>query len=202
MRSGLSWRARSSAMLSDVWPQCVSASGSSRRRSTAATARCGRRAGCGGCRRRCAPGAVSGSGRAPSSCSAPSPAPRCCARAGRQSANAFGCAALHRRSVRRRRTADSKAGAGALARPVAEIVEHARWTWHGRITMGDAIRLTGASRNTLKQHFRSFVERGLLRQRGGGCGVWYERRRWCADAPYDTARTDGVATSRPTTVRA
>lgn len=53
-----------------------------------------------------------------------------------------------------------------------KIVEHVRG--HGRMTMGDAIRLTGTSRNTLKQHFRSLVERGLLRQRGAGRGAWYE----------------------------
>ncbi len=47
---------------------------------------------------------------------------------------------------------------------------------HGRITMGEAIRLTGASRNTLKQHFRSLVERGHLNKQGGGRGVWYELR--------------------------
>ncbi len=52
------------------------------------------------------------------------------------------------------------------------IVEYTRE--HGRITMGDAIRLTGASRNTLKQHFRALVERGHINQRGGGRGVWYE----------------------------
>lgn len=54
------------------------------------------------------------------------------------------------------------------------IVEVARE--HGRITMADAIRLTGASRNTLKQHFRGLVERGALNQRGRGRGVWYELR--------------------------
>ena len=41
-----------------------------------------------------------------------------------------------------------------------QIVEFARE--HGRITMADAIRLTGASRNTLKQHFRALVERGAF----------------------------------------
>ena len=45
---------------------------------------------------------------------------------------------------------------------------------HGRMTIGDAIRLTGASRNTLKQHFRSLVERGTLRMHGSGRGVWYD----------------------------
>jgi len=52
------------------------------------------------------------------------------------------------------------------------IVEFARD--HGRITMGDAIKLTGVSRNTLKQHFRALVEQGHLNQQGSGRGVWYE----------------------------
>ena len=55
-----------------------------------------------------------------------------------------------------------------------QIVEFARE--HGRITMGDAIRLTGGNRNTLKQHFRALVERGHLSLRGSGRGVWYELR--------------------------
>ena len=55
-----------------------------------------------------------------------------------------------------------------------QIVEFARE--HGRITIGEAIKLTGASRNTLKQHFRVLVERGHLNQRGSGRGVWYELR--------------------------
>jgi predicted HTH transcriptional regulator len=44
---------------------------------------------------------------------------------------------------------------------------------HGRITMMDAIKLTGASRNTLKQHFRDLTERNHLEQYGSGRGVWY-----------------------------
>ena len=55
-----------------------------------------------------------------------------------------------------------------------QIVEFARE--HGRITIGEAIKLTGVSRNTLKQHFRVLVERGHLNQRGSGRGVWYELR--------------------------
>lgn len=47
---------------------------------------------------------------------------------------------------------------------------------HGRITIGVAIKLTGASRNTLKQHFRALVERGQLNQHGKGRGVWYGMR--------------------------
>lgn len=60
----------------------------------------------------------------------------------------------------------------ALPELSLRIVEFARE--HGRITMGDAIRLTGGNRNTLKQHFRALVERGHLGQHGAGRGVWYE----------------------------
>ena len=52
-----------------------------------------------------------------------------------------------------------------------QIVEFARE--HGRITMAEAIKLTGASRNTLKQHFRDLIERKHLEQHGSGRGVWY-----------------------------
>lgn len=55
-----------------------------------------------------------------------------------------------------------------------QIVEFAKE--HGRVTIGEAIQLTGASRNTLKQHFRALVERGHLNQHGSGRGVWYELR--------------------------
>jgi len=55
-----------------------------------------------------------------------------------------------------------------------QIVECARE--HGRVTIGEAIRLTGASRNTLKQHVRNLVERRYLNQHGSGRGVWYELR--------------------------
>jgi Fic family protein len=53
-----------------------------------------------------------------------------------------------------------------------QIIEFARE--HGRITIGDAVKLTGVSRNTLKQHFRNLVERNHLQQQGSGRGVWYE----------------------------
>lgn len=55
-----------------------------------------------------------------------------------------------------------------------QIVEFARE--HGRVTIGEAIKLTRASRNTLKQHFRVLVERGTLNQHGSGRGVWYDLR--------------------------
>ena len=62
----------------------------------------------------------------------------------------------------------------ALPELQLQIVELARE--HGRVTIGAAIRLTGASRNTLKQHFRALVERGTLNRHGSGRGVWYDLR--------------------------
>jgi len=52
-----------------------------------------------------------------------------------------------------------------------QIIEFARE--HGRVTIGASIELTGASRNTLKQHFRALVEQKHLKQHGAGRGVWY-----------------------------
>jgi Fic family protein len=51
------------------------------------------------------------------------------------------------------------------------IVEYARE--HGRVTIGDMVKLTGASRNTLKQHFRQMQEKGHLVLHGSGRGAWY-----------------------------
>ena len=42
------------------------------------------------------------------------------------------------------------------------------------MTIGEVIKLTGASRNTLKQHFRALVERGAIEQHGSGRGGWYD----------------------------
>jgi Fic family protein len=62
----------------------------------------------------------------------------------------------------------------ALPELALQIVELARE--HGRITIGEVVALSGASRNTLKQHLRTLVERGYLNQHGAGRGVWYELR--------------------------
>lgn len=51
------------------------------------------------------------------------------------------------------------------------IVELARA--HGRVTMADAVRATGASRNTLKLHFRRLAADGAIVQHGKGRGAWY-----------------------------
>ena len=53
-----------------------------------------------------------------------------------------------------------------------QILAHARD--HGRVTMGDIIITTGASRNTLKEHFRDLVARNQLAQHGTGRGTWYQ----------------------------
>jgi len=55
-----------------------------------------------------------------------------------------------------------------------QIIEFARE--HGRITMAEAVRLTAASRNTLKPHFRDLVERQHLEPHGSGRGAWYGLR--------------------------
>lgn len=52
-----------------------------------------------------------------------------------------------------------------------QILEHVRA--HGRITVADAVALTGASRNTLKVHFRGLVEKNHLVLHGSGRGAWY-----------------------------
>jgi Fic family protein len=52
-----------------------------------------------------------------------------------------------------------------------EILDFARN--HGRVTMRDMIRKSGASRNTLKEHFRNLVDKRYIVQHGTGKGTWY-----------------------------
>jgi hypothetical protein len=51
------------------------------------------------------------------------------------------------------------------------IVELARE--HGRVTMAEAVRVSGASRNTIKEHLRTLVAQGHLTLHGAGRGAWY-----------------------------
>jgi Fic family protein len=44
---------------------------------------------------------------------------------------------------------------------------------HGRVTMAEAVRVSGASRNTIKEHLRALVEQGDLTLHGAGRGAWY-----------------------------
>ena len=53
-----------------------------------------------------------------------------------------------------------------------KILDYARD--QGRVTMRDMVRATGASGNTLKEHFRSLVEKQLLVRHGAGRATWYE----------------------------
>jgi Fic family protein len=62
----------------------------------------------------------------------------------------------------------------ALPELSLQIVEFARE--HGRVTMAQALELTGSNRNTLKQHFRALVDKGSLAQHGAGRGAWYRLR--------------------------
>lgn len=59
----------------------------------------------------------------------------------------------------------------ALPELATRIIDHARD--HGRVTMGEMIRLTGANRNTLKEHFRRLVKHGYIVRHGTGKGSWY-----------------------------
>jgi Fic family protein len=44
---------------------------------------------------------------------------------------------------------------------------------HGRVSVGDVAKATGASRNTVKDHIRSLTENGHLERHGAGRGTWY-----------------------------
>lgn len=59
----------------------------------------------------------------------------------------------------------------ALPELAVQIVDHARQ--HGRVTIGEMVRLTGGNRNTLKQHLRRLVKLGHLKQYGVAKGTWY-----------------------------
>ena len=44
---------------------------------------------------------------------------------------------------------------------------------HGRVTVRDIQRLTGANRNTIKVHLKRLVNQRRLMQEGKGKGTWY-----------------------------
>ena len=46
---------------------------------------------------------------------------------------------------------------------------------HGRVTVREGAALTGANRNTVKDHLKRLVDGGRLRRRGRGRGTWYEK---------------------------
>ena len=60
----------------------------------------------------------------------------------------------------------------ALSSEILQVVEE-----RGRLTMAEAVALTGANRNTLKVHLRRLVQQGRLAQHGTGKGTWYSLAR-------------------------
>ncbi len=60
----------------------------------------------------------------------------------------------------------------ALSSEILQVVEE-----RGRLTMVEAVALTGANRNTLKVHLRRLVQQGRLAQHGTGKGTWYSLAR-------------------------
>jgi Fic family protein len=64
-----------------------------------------------------------------------------------------------------------RAALAALPDLAIRILDYARD--HGRVTMSNIILTTGASRNTLKEHFRNLVRSKLMVQQGGGRSTWY-----------------------------
>jgi Fic family protein len=64
-----------------------------------------------------------------------------------------------------------KIALAAMSELAIAILDYARD--HGRVTMGNMVQVTGASRNTLKDHFRNLVEKNLILQYGGGRSTWY-----------------------------
>ncbi len=59
----------------------------------------------------------------------------------------------------------------ALPELAVQIIDEARQ--RGRITIGEMTRLTSASRNTLKEHFKRLLEQGRLVRHGTGKATWY-----------------------------
>jgi Fic family protein len=61
----------------------------------------------------------------------------------------------------------------ALPELSLRILDHA--AAHGRVSIGEMARVSGANRNTLKLHFRQLVASGYLSPRGVGRATWYVR---------------------------
>ena len=59
-----------------------------------------------------------------------------------------------------------------LSEKIMQIVKD-----HGRITIRDGVTLSGANRNTVKDHIFKLVDAGHLVKKGQGRGVWYEKKK-------------------------
>jgi Fic family protein len=60
---------------------------------------------------------------------------------------------------------------GALPELSVQILELCRE--RGRVTVADAVRATGANRNTIKDHLKSLAIAGHIEHHGAGRGSWY-----------------------------
>ena len=60
---------------------------------------------------------------------------------------------------------------GDLPELSVQILELCRG--RGRVTVAEAVKVTGANRNTIKDHFKSLTRAGHLARHGAGRGAWY-----------------------------
>jgi len=60
---------------------------------------------------------------------------------------------------------------GDLPALSVEILEIARE--HGRVTVNEVVKVTQASRNTIKDHMKTLHNNGLIERHGAGRGTWY-----------------------------
>lgn len=81
--------------------------------------------------------------------------------------------ALHRQQEVLERKIEQERLMDPLAPLSAELLAIA--DAHGRVTVRDAVALTGANRNTIKDHLGKLVAAGRLKRLGRGRGTWYER---------------------------
>lgn len=44
---------------------------------------------------------------------------------------------------------------------------------HGRVTVAEAAKISGTSRNTVKDHLKALTDEGHLQRHGAGRGTWY-----------------------------
>jgi Fic family protein len=55
-----------------------------------------------------------------------------------------------------------------LSVQILELCRH-----RGRVTVAEAVKVTGANRNTIKDHFKALTRAGHLARHGAGRGTWY-----------------------------
>jgi len=60
---------------------------------------------------------------------------------------------------------------GDLPELSVQILELARE--RGRVTIADIAKVSGTSRNTIKDHVKMLTEKGHLARHGAGRGTWY-----------------------------